>query len=47
MFAKSVLSVDYSLNIVVVKCYTGMASSACVALDAMLGDKMLGSLAGE
>ena len=47
MFAKSVISVDYSLNIVVVKCYTGMASSACVALDAMLGDKMLGSLAGE
>ena len=31
----------------VIKCYTGMASSACVALDELFGDMMLGSLAGE
>lgn len=47
LFAKSAKSVDYSLNNVVVKCYNGMASSACVAIDNLFGDMMLGSLAGD
>ena len=40
-------SVAYALNNVVVKCYTGMASTACVAVDELFGDMMLGSLAGD
>lgn len=44
---RGVKSVDYSLNNVVVKCGSGLASSACVAIDEMFGDMMLGSLAGE
>ena len=47
IFAKSVISVDYALNNVVINCYAGMASSACVALDNMFHDMMLGSLAGD
>lgn len=47
LFIKSVKSVDYSLNNVVIKCFTGMASTACVALDEMFSDMMLGSIAGE
>lgn len=47
IFAKSVLSVDYALNNVVIKCRPGMASGACVALDNMFHNYMLGSLAGE
>ncbi len=47
MFSKSVISTDYALNNIVIKCYTGMASSACVAFDALYGDLILGSLAGE
>lgn len=47
LFARSVKSIDYSFNCVVIKCYNGMASSACVAADIMCGNKMLGSLAGE
>ena len=47
VFARSAQSMDYALNNVVIKCYTGMASSACVALDELYGDRMLGSLAGE
>lgn len=47
IFVKSVLSVDYALNNVVIKCRTGLASGACVALDEMFHDLMLGSLAGE
>lgn len=47
LFAHSVKSVAYALNNVVVKCYTGMASTACVAVDELFGDMMLGSLAGD
>lgn len=47
MFSKGVISVDYALNNIVIKCYTGMASSACVAFDALYGNQILGSLAGE
>lgn len=47
IFAKSVVSVDWALNNVVVKCYNGMASSVCVTIDTLFGARMLGSLAGE
>lgn len=47
MFIKSVKTIDYALNNVVINCYAGMASSACVALDNMFHDMMLGSLAGD
>ena len=47
LFTKSVLSVDYSLNNVVIKCRGGLASGACVALDALFHEYMLGSLAGD
>ena len=47
MFSRSAKSIRYSLNNVVVKCDVGMASSACVAVDSLFGNKMLGSLAGD
>lgn len=47
LFSRAVKSLNYSLNNVVVKCHTGMASSACVAVDELFGDLMLGSLAGD
>lgn len=47
IFSRAVKTAAFSLNNVVIKCYTGMASSACVALDELFGDMMLGSLAGE
>ena len=47
IIAKSVISVDYSLNDVVIKCYSGMASSVCVAVDSIFGNRMLGTIAGE
>ena len=46
-FAASVIKINYSLNNVVIKCATGMASPACVAVDELFGDKMIGSLAGD
>ncbi len=47
MFGKSCIDVVYSMNTVVVKCYAGMASSVCVALDNLFSDIILGSLAGD
>ena len=41
------MSVDSALNDIVIKCYNGMASSVCVAIDAMFSGRMLGSIAGE
>ena len=35
------------MNTVVIKCYAGMASSVCVALDNLFSDLTLGSLAGD
>lgn len=43
----SVLSVDYACNIVCVKCYSGMAQAACAAIDNLINDKIVGTLAGE
>ncbi len=47
IIAKSVKSVDCAMNDVVIKCYTGMASSVGVAIDAIHSDRMLGSIAGD
>ena len=47
MFSKSVISADYAVNNIVIKCYNGMASGACVAFDALYSDYILGSLAGD
>ncbi len=47
IFSRYTSSVDYALNDVVIKCVAGMASSVCVVLDAMFGDMMLGTIAGD
>ena len=43
----SVKSVNSAMNDVVIKCYTGMASSVCVAVDSIFSGSMLGSIAGD
>ena len=47
LFAKSDKSINYALNNVVIKCYSGMASTVGVAVDMLCSAKMLGSLAGD
>lgn len=47
IFTQSVISVKYAMNDVVIKCFPGMAQSACVALDKMFHDMFLGTLAGD
>ena len=47
IISKSVISVEYAFNDIVIKCYNGMASSVCVAVDAIFSGSMLGTIAGE
>ena len=43
----SVTSVDYAMNMVVVKTYAGMAHAVCAAFDSMEFDSIVGTIAGD
>ncbi len=47
IFSKTVLGIDFANNLVVVKCYVGMANAACAALDTMKHDGVVGTLSGD
>ncbi len=47
IFRESVLGVDYAMNIVVIKCYPGMANAACQVFDSMQWKNVVGSLSGD
>ncbi len=47
VFSQSVKSVDCAGNMVVIKCFTGMANAACAVLDAMNHEGIVGTLAGD
>ncbi len=47
LFSGNVISIDYAMNDIVIKCYNGMAQSVCVAIDALYENTMLGSVAGD
>jgi len=47
IFTSAVISVDYAMNDVVIKCYSGMANAACAALDMMNFPEIIGTLAGD
>ncbi|MEG1012290.1 MAG: arginine repressor [Ruthenibacterium sp.] len=47
IFRESVLRVDFAGNIVLVKCYSGMANAACEVFDAMVWSEVVGTLSGD
>ena len=47
VFSESVSAIDRAENIVVIKCYVGMANAACAALDSIRWDGMVGTIAGD
>lgn len=47
IFARSVLSVEVAMNLIVVKCYPGTANAACVALDSLHINGVVGTIAGD
>jgi transcriptional regulator of arginine metabolism len=47
VFSESVTGIDFAENIVVIKCYVGMANAACAALDSIHWDGVVGTIAGD
>lgn len=47
IFSEAIISTDYALNTVVIKCFSGMANAACAAIDSMNLDEVLGTIAGD
>ncbi len=43
----SIISVDNAMNLVVVKCYSGMAQGACAAIDTLNTGDIVGTIAGD
>lgn len=47
IFAEYVISVDYALNTIVLKCRAGMAQGTCAAIDAVNYPGIVGTIAGD
>ena len=47
IFEESVLSVDYAMNTIVVKCRAGMAQGTCAAIDSAAHHDIVGTIAGD
>ncbi len=47
IFRESVTHIDYAGNIVLVKCYSGMANAACEMFDSMVWSDVVGTLSGD
>jgi transcriptional regulator of arginine metabolism len=47
IFKRSAISADAAMNIIVVKCYSGTANAACIALDNMNLTGLVGTIAGD
>lgn len=47
IFAEAVLSVDYAMNTIVLKCRAGMAQGTCAAIDMVNHQGVVGTIAGD
>ncbi len=47
IFKEAVISVNFAINIVVIKCHTGMAQAVCAKLDNAELGSVVGTLAGD
>lgn len=47
IFREAVVKTDYAENIVLVKCFTGMANAACEVFDSMVWNDVVGTLSGD
>lgn len=47
IFSQSVTEIDSAGNMLVIKCYTGMANAVCAALDSLHWSGVVGTLAGD
>lgn len=47
IFAKAVTGIDYAMHTIVVKTYSGMAQAVAASLDVLIGQEVLGTIAGD
>ncbi|MBR4628212.1 MAG: arginine repressor [Ruminococcus sp.] len=47
IFEEAVISVDYALNTIVLKCRAGMAQGTCAAIDSVEHQGVVGTIAGD
>ncbi|MBQ9809065.1 arginine repressor [Ruminococcus flavefaciens] len=47
IFEEAVLSVDYAMNTIVLKCRAGMAQGTCAAIDSVEHQGIVGTIAGD
>ena len=47
IFSEAVKSVDFAQNIVVVKCFSGMANAVCATFDTSDFSDVVGTLSGD
>ena len=47
IFSESVISVDYAMNTIVLKCRAGMAQGTCAAIDSANHEGIVGTIAGD
>ncbi len=47
IFNESIVSIDFAMNMIVIKCFPGMANAACAAIDSMNQSEILGTIAGD
>lgn len=47
LFQEAVLSVDYAMNTIVLKCRAGMAQGTCAAIDSVKHEGVVGTIAGD
>lgn len=47
LFSQSVITIDYAINTVVIKCHVGMAQAVCAKLDSAEFQNIVGTLAGD
>lgn len=47
IFKEGAISVDFAINLVVIKCFSGMANAVCAAIDASSNSGIIGTIAGD
>jgi len=47
LFEEAVISVDYAMNTIVLKCRAGMAQGTCAAIDSVEHQGVVGTIAGD
>ena len=47
IFSGAVISVAFALHTIVIRTYPGMAQAVCASCDALIGNKVLGTIAGD